>query len=361
MSIVTVDAAGSRVGSTWSPRRWASLGLALAALVAVAAYAAHWWSVGRFIETTDDAYVGGDVTVMAPRVPGLIAVVAVADNQTVKAGDLLVQIDDRTYRARLARAEAAVAAARASLVNLDATARQQLAMIAEARAGIAATDAETVRSQQDAKRFRVLAASSVASIQTSEKADATYMQARAGGDRARAQLDAASSAHAVIATQKLQAQAALEGAIAERDATRIDLDDTRLRAPFDGTIGNRSARVGAFAGVGAELVSVVPARGLWVDANFKESQLERMRPGMAVSVVADVLPGEVFHGHVGSLAPATGSQFSVLPAENATGNFTKIVQRVPVRVLLDGDSGRLGPLRPGFSVTASVDERSDAP
>ncbi len=361
MSSVAVDTAGSRGAVAGSRRRWAGFGLGLVVAVAVAAYGAHWWQVGRFIETTDDAYVGGDVTVIAPRVPGLITRVAVTDNQVVKAGDLLVQIDDRNYRARLAKAEAAVAAARASLVNLDATAREQQAVIAEARAGIAATEAETIRSHEDAVRFRALAASSVASIQTSEKADAAYKQAIAEGDRARAQLDAAGGALAVIATQKLQAQAALEGAIAERDATRIDLDDTSLRAPFDGSIGNRSAHPGAFASAGAELVSVVPASGLWVDANFKESQLARMRPGMPVTVVADVLPGAVFHGHVGSLAPATGSQFSVLPAENATGNFTKIVQRVPVRILLDGDAGRLGPLRPGFSVTASVDERGDAP
>lgn len=361
MSAVAVDTTGSRSKTTRSWRRWGGLAFGLVVICAVVAYAAHWWSVGRFIETTDDAYVGGDVSALAPRVPGLITRVAVTDNQPVKAGDLLVQIDDRNYRARLAKAEAAVAAARATLLNLDATARQQQAVITEARAGIAATDAETMRSRQDAIRFRALAASSVASIQTSEKADAAFKQAVAEGDRARARLDAASSALAVIATQKLQAQAALEGALAERDATRIDLEDTSLRAPFDGIVGNRSAHAGAFAAAGAELVSVVPARGLWVDANFKESQLAQMRPGMAATVVADVMPGAVFHGHVGSLAPATGSQFSVLPAENATGNFTKIVQRVPVRIVLDGDAGRLGPLRPGFSVTASVDERSDRP
>ncbi len=130
-----------------------------------------------------------------------------------------------------------------------------------------------------------------------------------------------------------------------------------MRAPIDGTIGNRSARTGAYATAGAQLISLVPARGLWVDANFKESQLARMRPGMPVTIEADALPGEVFRGRVASLAPATGAVFSVLPPENATGNFTKIVQRVPVRVRLDGDAATLGKLRPGLSVTASVDER----
>jgi membrane fusion protein (multidrug efflux system) len=161
----------------------------------------------------------------------------------------------------------------------------------------------------------------------------------------------------VIDTQKQQAMAALAGASADRDTAQLNLGYTELRAPIDGLVGNRSARNGAFASVGAQLISLVPAHGLWIDANFKEGQLARMRAGMPVRIDADVLPGEVFHGHVASLAPATGAVFSVLPAENATGNFTKIVQRVPVRVLLDGDAATLGVLRPGLSVTARVDER----
>ena len=162
---------------------------------------------------------------------------------------------------------------------------------------------------------------------------------------------------ALIASQTLQAEAALAQAIAERDLARLNLSYTELRAPIDGTVGNRSARAGAYAPVGTQLIAIVPADGLWVDANFKESQLAHMRPGMTAQVRADVLPGQVFTGHVESLAPATGAQFSVLPPENATGNFTKIVQRVPVRIRLDGDGGALGRLRPGLSVTAAVDQR----
>jgi membrane fusion protein, multidrug efflux system len=162
---------------------------------------------------------------------------------------------------------------------------------------------------------------------------------------------------AVIDAQKQQAQAGLAQAIAERDLAELNLNYTELRAPIDGTVGNRSARSGSYAMIGAQLTSVVPARGLWVDANFKESQLAGMRPGLPASVEADVLPGRVFYGSVVSLAPATGAQFSVLPPENATGNFTKIVQRVPVRILLYGDGSTLGRLRPGLSVTATVDER----
>jgi membrane fusion protein, multidrug efflux system len=161
----------------------------------------------------------------------------------------------------------------------------------------------------------------------------------------------------VIATQKRQAEAALAQTQAERDLARLNLGYTELRAPIDGTVGNRSGRVGAYAPVGAQLMAVVPARGLWIDANFKESQLANMRPGQEATIAADVLPGEVFHGRVASLAPATGAQFSVLPAENATGNFTKIVQRVSVRILLDGEGSTLGRLRPGLSVTAEIDQR----
>ena len=196
-----------------------------------------------------------------------------------------------------------------------------------------------------------------ASVQRWQQADADYQKALAADARARAALEAAQRQLDVIDTQKQQTSAALAGAVADRDTAQLNLGYTELRAPIDGTVGNRSARTGAYATVGAQLISLVPAHGLWVDANFKESQLARMRAGMPVTIEADVLPGELLHGHVASLAPATGAVFSVLPPENATGNFTKIVQRVPVRVQLDGDADTLGMLRPGLSVTADVDER----
>ncbi len=348
-------------GKTTAARSRKRLGLVAAVVligVGAAWYGYDWWTVGRFIETTDDAYVGGDVTVIAPKVAGFIAELAVTDNQAVHAGDLLLKLDDRDYRAALAKADAAVAGQQATLANLDATRRLQQSLIAQAQAGIAAADAEIVRAHDDQVRFRELSAHAAASIQTSQKADADYKQAQAAGDRARATAEAAVRQLDVIDTQKRQAEAALAGAVADRDTARLNLGYTELRAPVDGTVGNRSARVGAYATVGAQLISIVPARGLWVDANFKENQLARLKPGQIATISADVLPGETFHGHVLSLAPATGAEFSVLPPENATGNFTKIVQRVPVRILLDGDGSLLGRLRPGLSVTADVDERS---
>jgi membrane fusion protein (multidrug efflux system) len=229
-------------------------------------------------------------------------------------------------------------------------------VIAEARAGVTVAEAEVVRSRYDAVRYRELASNQFASAQRQQQADADHQKATANATRTRAAVAAAERQLEVIDTQTLQAEAALAQAVAERDLARLNLSYTELRAPIDGTVGNRSAKAGAYASVGTQLIAIVPATGLWVDANFKESQLARMQPGMPATVRADVLPGHVFTGHVESLAPATGAQFSVLPPENATGNFTKIVQRVPVRIRLDGDGPVLGRLRPGLSVTANVDQ-----
>lgn len=329
-------------------------GLAVAVLAALG-YGYHWWTDARFVQSTDDAYVGGDVTLMAAKVPGYITEVAVTDNQQVHAGDVLVRIDNRDYRAALAKAEGAVAAQQALLANLDARQNLQLATITEAKAAAAAVNADTVRAHDDQVRYANLVAKSAVSIQSSQKADADYKQAVANGEKAKAGVLAAERQLDVIATQKQQAQAALAQAVAERDLAHINLGHTELVAPVDGTIGNRRARVGAYAASGGQLLSIVPSKGLWIDANFKEGQLAKMKPGMRATIVADVLPGKVFHGRVESLSPATGAQFSVLPPENATGNFTKIVQRVPVRIVLDEEDAKLGVLRPGLSVEAEVD------
>ena len=327
--------------------------------LAAAGYGYHWWTHARFTQETDDAYVGGDVTLIAAKVPGYLTEVLVTDNQAVHAGDLLARIDDRDYRAALAKAEGAVASQQALIANLEARARLQEALIAEARASVAAVDADTVRARDDQARYASLVAKSAVSIQSSQKADADFKASLANGQKAKANAEATKRQLDVIATQKQQAEAALAQAIAERDIARLNVGYTELRAPVDGTVGNRRARVGAYAPSGGQLLSIVPARGLWVDANFKEGQLAHMKPGMRATIVADVVPGKVFHGHVESLAPATGAQFSVLPPENATGNFTKIVQRVPVRIVLDDADARLGILRPGLSVVAEIDTKAE--
>ncbi|NNN24625.1 HlyD family secretion protein [Pseudomonas nitroreducens] len=339
-------------------RKALKLAVAAAAILGAGAYAGHWWLDGRFLEKTDDAYVGGDVTVISPRVAGYIAELKVSDNQLVHAGDLLARIDDRDYRAALAKADGAVHAEEAALTNVDAQASLQDALIRQSQAEIDAAAAEEVRTRDDQRRYATLVRTNAVSVEAAQRADASFKSARANSDKARASLLAARRQLDVIQSQRQQAQAALEQAIAARDLARLNLSYTELRAPVDGYIGNRRARVGSYVAAGTQLLAVVPAQGLWVDANFKEDQLARMQPGQAVAIEADILPGKVFHGHLDSLAPATGAQFSILPPENATGNFTKIVQRVPVRVHLDDADGRLGNLRPGLSVLVEVDTRA---
>jgi len=354
-------AASARSWTRFKPGKRA-LGLAAGAALAVAAgwYGWSYWTVGRFLESTDDAYVGADVTVIAPKVAGFIDQVLVTDNQHVHAGDLLVKLDDRDYRAHVAQAEANVAAQTAAIAHLEANRRLQQAVIEQGRAEISAASAEITRSKYDIARYRELATRQFASVQRLEQADADHKKSLAAGSKAQAVLEAAERQLDVIAQQKREAKASLAQAQAELDLARLNLGYTEIRAPIDGVVGNRSARTGAYATVGAQILSVVPDRGLWVDANFKESQIAGFRAGMPATVEADVLPGQIFHGHVASLAPATGAQFSVLPPENATGNFTKIVQRVPVRIVLDGDASTLGRLRPGLSVTVAVNEKPDA-
>jgi membrane fusion protein (multidrug efflux system) len=368
---IAPEKAGRRIelnGDTDSPapqknrsailKRVALAVLIVATGLGVGKLAYEWWTVGRFIENTDDAYVGGDVTVIAPKVAGFIAQLDVTDNQQVHAGDLLLKLDDRDYRATLAKADAAVAVQQATLQNLDATRHLQEAMVAQAQAEIAASDAEVVRTHDDQVRYKQLLTTDSASAQSAEAADTDYKRALADGEKYKAALAAAQRQLDVIATQKLQVQAAVNEASAQRDLAQLDVGYTELRAPIDGTVGNRSAQTGAYATIGSQLISLVPASGLWVDANYKESQLAKMHPGSPATIEVDSIPGKVFHGHVVSIAPATGAQFSVLPPENATGNFTKIVQRVAVRIVLEHEADALGQLRPGLSVTAKVDTRN---
>ncbi len=338
----------------FSLKQLGAAGLILIAGIVTSRLAYDWWTVGRFMEDTNDAYVGGNIAVIAPEVAGFIAQVAVQDNQLVHAGDLLIKLDDRDYRAALARADAAVALQQAALIQLDATRQLQMAVIAQARAEITAADAESVRTHEDRVRFQNLLGTGAISIQDFQKADADSKRALAASARAQAILEAALLQLDVIDSQKQQVRAAEQQAIAQRDTAQLNLGYTELRAPTDGVVGNRSAQTGGYATTGSQLISLVPSQGLWIDANFKESQLARVRPGSPATIQVDSLPGKTFAGHVVSIAPATGAQFSVLPPENATGNFTKIVQRVTVRITLDDEKATLGQLRPGLSVTATV-------
>lgn len=327
------------------------------AILAGSAAGYEYWQSNRYLESTNDAYVGGDVTVIAPQVAGFIAKLNVSDNQSVHSGDVLIKLDDRDYRAAVQKADATVAAKAAAISNFDSLRSLQASIIAQAQSDIAFAAADIDRSLKDQTRYEQLGNTGAISRQQVERAEAAYKQALASGDKARAEVAAAERQLAVIASEKRQAEADLAEAKSERDIAELNLGYTELRAPVDGVVGNRSAREGAYATVGAELLSLVPARGLWIDANFKEDQLARIHPGQNVTIIADTLPGETFRGHVASIAPATGATFSVLPAENATGNFTKIVQRVPVRIVLDDNASQFGRLRPGLSTTVTVDTR----
>lgn len=333
------------------------LGAAIVLGAAAIAFGSHWWTVGRFIETTDDAYVGGNVTEIAPHISGFISELAVSDNQYVHAGQLLIRIEPADFKAARQRAVALAAQARASVGGLQAKIALQRSLIAQAQAELAASRDRARFDAADAARDRTLALNGAGSVREAQLSLTAYQAAQSATLAARARLEASQQQLTVLGAALRQAQASLGQASAQLRTASLNLGYTEIRSPIDGYIGDRSAQVGAYVTAGTQLLSVAPAHGLWVDANFKEDQIGRMRPWQPVNVVADVDPGHVFHGHVISLAPATGAVFSIIPPQNATGNFTKIVQRVPVRIVLDGVDGTLGLLRPGLSTTASVDTR----
>lgn len=316
-----------------------------------------WWTEGRFIQSTDNAYVHSDITVVSPKVSAYVRDVRVGENQQVRAGDVLVVLDEQDFRTKAAEAAAAVAAQTAALGTLDSKRELQRALIDQAAADLASAEAEQRRAQQDYDRTRALASDSWASRQKLETADADLRKATAQVNRNRAALAAERDQLAVLQASRTETEAHLQQAEAVLQAARNDLENTVVRAPVDGVVGNRGVQVGQYARPGVQLLSLVPLPDVYVVANFKETQLERMRPGQTVTVEIDAYPGQTLDGKVESFAPASGSQFSLLPPENATGNFTKIVQRVPVRIALPRDNALAGLLRPGLSVVAAVDTR----
>jgi membrane fusion protein (multidrug efflux system) len=341
--------------------RLALAGVAFVVLGAAAWFGHDWWTTGRFIESTDDAYVGGNVTSIAPHVAGFIAAIDVADNAPVKAGQVLVRLDRRDTQAALDHAQAAVAARLAALESLRAQAVLQQSAIRQQQADVAAKAARAAFAQTDTARYRSLAQTAAGSRQDAQRSAAVDQEAQSAFASSQAALEAAQQQLKVLAAGIAEAEANVAQARSDLETAKLNLGYTDIASPIDGVIGNRAAQVGAYVAPGGYLLSVIPSAGLWVDANFKEDQIARFAAGRAASVTADVLPGHVFHGHVASLAPGTGAVFSVIPAENATGNFTKIVQRVPVRILLDDGDPTLRLLRPGLSTFARVDTRDTAP
>lgn len=329
-------------------------------VLAGAVYGAwHWWSYSRFIESTDNAYIGADITVVAPKVTGYITNMAVTDNQQIKAGTVLFEIDASDYRAKVAQAQAAVQARRAAIDVIDKQIASQQAAIAEADASLRSTRADSARTDEDLKRYRTLAAGNYVSNQKLEVAQADQRKARAAVDRAEAAKALEQNQIAVLQANREQALAQIAQAEADLAAARLDLDNTVVRAPVDGVIGNRTGQTGQYVKPGTQIMVIVPTDELYVVANFKETQLRGMKPGQVARLHVDAFPDAVIKGRIESFAPASGAKFSLLPPDNATGNFTKIVQRVPVKLLIDKADAQLL-LVPGMSVVVDVDLRGTA-
>jgi len=339
-------------------RRVVFLVLLASVALALAGYGFYWFSTGRYIESTENAYVEADIAVIAPRVAGYVREVHVEDNQPVAAGDPLATLEDADYRARLAQAEAELAAGRSAIGTAEAATSGRTQAIREAEAALTAAEAEATRAEADRARLERLLADGFVSRQRYELAVAEAASRRAAVAQARASVAAARAGVTGAAAERSTAVAGSRASAAAVEAARYDLENTVVRSPIAGVVGNRAARVGQYVRPGQQLMAVVPVDEIYVIANFKETQIARMIPGQPVAIAVDAYPGREIRGRIASLAPAAGSRFSILPPENATGNFTKIVQRVPIRVRLERPLPDGMRLVPGMSVEASLDIRA---
>ncbi|MBU9553354.1 HlyD family secretion protein [Burkholderia multivorans] len=306
-------------------------------------------------ESTDDAYVSADYTLVAPKVSGLVDAVFVDDNQRVRAGDALAHIDDRDFRVALQTAEAELLSARARLENVRARESRQQAAIAQAKATLAADDAALTFANQNAQRYRNLSRQGAGTEEQQQQADFRQKQQSAVRRRDGAALDAARRELNVLSSERAEAESAVEQAAAAVRQATLNLSYTNIVAPVDGVVGQRSVRVGAYVNAGTTLLAVVPLDEAYVVAHFRETQLARMRAGQPATIEVDALPGVRLRGHVDSVAPATGLTFAPIAPDNATGNFTKVVQRLPVKIKLERDQPDVARLRVGMSVVPSVD------
>lgn len=326
-------------------------------LAAVAAGGYYWWTQVRFIETTDNAYVEADISNISVKVPGYVVLSDVTDNQHVQKGELLAQLEDNQFSAKVGQAEASLASAKADLQTLAAKVELQRALIAQASAGVVAAQADNIRAEQQLSRAKKLKVSNYSSQDDVDQLQAGFDSATAHLDEAKALLVAKERELAVFNAQLIQASSVVEQAEASLELAKIQLNDTRVTAPFSGVIGKRGAMVGQYVQPGQALYSLVPDGAVWITANFKETQIQHMQPGQVVQVSLDAFPDKTFSGVIDSLSPASGAKFSLLPAENATGNFTKIVQRIPVRIRLDLSQEEVR-VMPGLSAVVKVDTAS---
>jgi len=334
----------------------AGIGIVAIAAATAILFSARWdaWVGSRIDQATDDAYVKGDITPLSAKIEGYVSKVAVSDYQQVRAGDLLVEIEDDDYRARVAQAEADLAGAEAAIENLKAHKAAQHSQIDQAESAIAATQADVDRTKLEAKRQGALLASTFGTQQKVEQAVADEKRFEATLVRNQAELESERRQMAVLDTQESQLRAAMKAKRAQLDLANITLGYARIVAPVDGMVGERGVRAGQYVRPGAQVISVVPLDTVWVVANYKETQLTRVAVGQPASITVDSFPAVTISGHVDSIAPASGSQFTLLPPDNATGNFTKVVQRIPVKIVLDPGNALAGKLRPGMSVIVTI-------
>jgi membrane fusion protein, multidrug efflux system len=332
--------------------------VALVILVAGALYGRYYWQVGRFLVATDDAYLAADSVIVSPKVSGYIARVAVEDNQKVRAGQVLAEIDDRDYRTARAVAQANVDAENAEIGNLGQQIAQQQLVIQEAQETVQADQAALTFSHQDYQRYADLARSGAGSVQNAQKATSDIQQRQATLAHDVTAVTAARKQVDVLGAQLARARAMLAQQQAALQQADLNLGYATIRASVDGTVGVRTVRVGQFVQAGTQLMAVVPLQAVYVTANYKETQLTDVEPGQKVDISVDTFPDAVVHGVVNSIAPASGQEFALLPPDNATGNFTKIVQRVPVKITLDPNDPLIGKLRPGMSVEPTIDTRT---
>ena len=336
------------------------LGVGLAALIGAGTYGWDYWTTGQYLVETDDAYVKADSTIVAPKVSGYLDNVLVNDNQPVKAGQVLAHIDDRDFRAALTQAQADVAAAEAAVTGKQAALTTQQSVIDAARATIQVDNANLTFAQQDDQRYKDLATTGYGSTQNAQRAGSRNAEMRAVLARDTAALATAQNQVEILKAQLAEAKGTLDHDRAVVAQAELNLSYTTIVAAVDGTIGNRSLRVGQYVQAGTQLMAVVPTQAAYIVANFKETQLTDVQPGQPVEVEIDMFPGKKAHGHVDSMAPASGQEFSLLPPDNATGNFTKIVQRIPVKIVLDQGSPLAGDLRAGMSVNPVINTKTPA-
>jgi membrane fusion protein (multidrug efflux system) len=349
-------AAGTRKAN----RKLVLAGAAVAVLFAGGWFGYGYMTTGRFMVSTDDAYVRANNTTLGAKVSGYISELLVEENSKVRAGDVIARIDDGDYRSAVTSARDKVATQEATIQRFDRQIEAQRTAVEQAQAQLASVRAAQTRMESEFERQQALVNKQFASKQTLEQSVANRDQANASVQSAQAALDGAIANIGVLQAQKKEAVGTLDELKTALAKTERDLSFTEIRAPVDGVVGNRAAQVGDFVQMGQRIAALVPLSEVFIDANFKETQLARLKPGQPVSITVDALPDEKIDGVVASFSPASGSVFTLLPPDNATGNFTKIIQRLPVRIHVPADVAERGALRPGMSVVATVNTKPGA-